>query len=376
MRTNRLDLVLVVVALGASPACDDGADAGDPETATPTKAEAAERTDTGKADWSLDVCQSRGWYGDGACDWFCPKADPDCALPPLGAEPEGFPTRYPIVLHHGFNASTTNSWAFNGVKEVLEADGHTVALGSAPPYDSPMVRAGYLAAIVDDVIDRTGADKVNLVCHSMGGLDCRYLVAGLGYGDQVASITTLSTPHRGTRIADVALSLVPGAFEDAIDQLASLWGMTFSDLAADSHVLDALYWLSEAHAPELNDAYPDDPGVYYQSWAGVSSVFGIPNPKDAAACRGLDQRHPGTVDKMDARLAGGAAVVAHGVQLLPNDGMATVESALWGEFRGCVPADHLDEVGQVGDVGPDPHTGFDHLRWYRNIAYDLAARGF
>ena len=39
-------------------------------------------------------------------------------------------------------------------------------------------------------------------------------------------------------------------------------------------------------------------------------------------------------------------------------------------------ADHADEVGQVGDSGPDPHTGFDHLEFYQSIAGGLAERGF
>jgi triacylglycerol lipase len=45
-------------------------------------------------------------------------------------------------------------------------------------------------------------------------------------------------------------------------------------------------------------------------------------------------------------------------------------------FRGCIPADHLDEVGQPRRDVPDVRTGFDHLRFYRNVAYELASRGF
>jgi triacylglycerol lipase len=56
--------------------------------------------------------------------------------------------------------------------------------------------------------------------------------------------------------------------------------------------------------------------------------------------------------------------------------VSTVESSKWGEFRGCIPADHLDQVGQIDDVGASHQTGFDSLRFYRNLAFDLAARGF
>ena len=285
------------------------------------------------------------------------------------------------MLVHGWDASTTNRWAFNGVKEALEADGHSATYSQAPPYDSIAVRAGFVAGVIDTVLADTGAAAVNLVCHSMGGLDCRYVTSdgGLGYGGQgkVASVTTISTAHRGTAVADVALKLMPGAFDTALDKLASLWGSTYSDLAQDSHYRASLQALSEAAAPGFNASIKDAAGVVYQSWAGVSGVFGIRNSKDTQACGGQDNMHmhPGTQDKMDASLIPMSALAAHGTALRPNDGMVTVASSIWGEFQGCIPADHLDEVGQTGDVGPDSHTGFDHLLFYRTVAFGLSARG-
>jgi hypothetical protein len=31
-----------------------------------------------KADWISEWCEVLEWYGDGICDDFCPKPDPDC----------------------------------------------------------------------------------------------------------------------------------------------------------------------------------------------------------------------------------------------------------------------------------------------------------
>jgi triacylglycerol lipase len=45
---------------------------------------------------------------------------------------------------------------------------------------------------------------VNLICHSLGGLDARYMVSVIG-STQVASITTIGTPHQGTPLADWAV---------------------------------------------------------------------------------------------------------------------------------------------------------------------------
>lgn len=291
-------------------------------------------------------------------------------------EPAGDPARHPIVLAHGMDASPTNRWGFYRVREALEADGHAVHVAVVPPYDGPDVRAEHLADAVDQALSEHGAERVNVVAHSMGGLDARYLVSSLGYGDRVASVTTISSPHGGSFVADVALELLPGSFDDALDALASAWGLTFNELSSDSHVRAALEALAESNIGAFNQANPDDPGVHYQSWAGVSSVAGIPGPKDGDACEGLLLRHKLRADRLHASLVPMAAIVAHGTDLRPNDGMATVESAKWGEFRGCVPADHLDEVGQPRHEGMDKHTGFDHLRFYRGIAFDLAARGF
>lgn len=340
------------------------------------EAAGCEGVPAGKEDSLL--CSALLWDPLGWCD------DPPAAL---GPEPQGDATKFPIILAHGFNTSTTNFWRFNDVDLALIRDGHDVILGSVPPFDTPKVRAGFLAEQVDDLLADSGAEKVNLVCFSMGGIDCRYLVSddGLGYGDRVASVTTISSPHRGTFVADVAVGLLPDEDNSkAIDAIATLYGRTFSEVADDSHIVAGLQSMSERGMTEFNSTIGDHPDVMYQSWAGVSSVGGLPNPRRNAetdACTDengelLLMRHEGTRDRMDALLVGAAAIVAHGTELRPNDGVATVESSKWGRFRGCYPGDHLDAAGQIGDEGPDPRTGFDYLRFYRNLAFDLAAQGF
>jgi len=297
------------------------------------------------------------------------------AAPPLGPEPAGSPARYPILLGHGFGGSSSHL-TFNAVDVALRKDGHHVVLGDVPPFAPVAVRAKVLADEVDALLADTGAEKVNLISHSMGGLDARELVAVLGYGDRVASVTTISTPHRGSAVADVGLELVKGASDDALDALATAFGKTFSQHVDETELRAALTDLAEASAEAFNDGHPDDPRVTYQSWAGVSSVACIPNPADAEACEGLLLAHPGRADCMDAVLAPMAGFVAHGNELRPNDGLVTVDSAKWGTFRGCVPADHADEIGQFGDPARNTRTGFDYVRFYRNLAYDLAAQGF
>jgi triacylglycerol lipase len=116
------------------------------------------------------------------------------------------------------------------------------------------------------------------------------------------------------------------------------------------------------------------PGIFYQSWAGLSNVFGIANPLDAGAC-GAMLFHPNTRHTMSPLLVAAVPFVAHGAEARPNDGFVTVDSARWGQFNGCIPADHIDELGMVSGVQLNPFTGFDHIRFYRNLAYDLSGRG-
>src|SRR6185295_19714138 len=89
------------------------------------------------------------------------------------------------------------------------------------PFQSIEHRAGQLKAQIQGAFP--DAKKVNLIAHSMGGLDARYLTSCLGFSDRVASLTTIGTTHRGTRLADLALARsFPGALRLANGLLSFL----------------------------------------------------------------------------------------------------------------------------------------------------------
>lgn len=48
---------------------------------------------------------------------------------------------------------------------------------------------------------------MNIIAHSKGGLDSRYLISGLHMAPYVASLTTICTPHRGSMLADLLMKL-------------------------------------------------------------------------------------------------------------------------------------------------------------------------
>jgi triacylglycerol lipase len=95
---------------------------------------------------------------------------------------------------------------FKGIKPHLEAHGFTVFHPNQNFAGSVTRRSSELKLRVLEALAHTGAPKVHIIAHSMGGLDARHMIVDLEMADRVASLTTIGTPHRGTVLADHALS--------------------------------------------------------------------------------------------------------------------------------------------------------------------------
>jgi len=57
--------------------------------------------------------------------------------------------------------------------------------------------AEHLGDFIDKVLAATGASKVNIVCHSMGGLVARDAITFYGYSDKVYKVLMVGTPNHG-----------------------------------------------------------------------------------------------------------------------------------------------------------------------------------
>ncbi len=277
-----------------------------------------------------------------------PGASGDEASEP-GDEPAVGRSPLPIVLLHGaagFDRIGPLDYYFRVADDLVDA-GHDVFTTEVSPLQTIDVRAGQLAEQIDAILDDTGAARVHLIGHSQGGLDARFLISSLGYGDRVATLTTVSTPHLGSRVADVALGIIPGPIEDTLGFLIDL--LVGAVDGTEQDVVDQLYQLTEEYQVNtFNPANPDDPRVEYYSVAGITQVNPFANPFENDLCDPL-------------LLAGFALLHAAG----PNDGLVSVESAERGVLLGTMPADHLDEVGQLfGTTG----LGFDHREFYLDLA--------
>lgn len=287
----------------------------------------------------------------------------------------------PIVLAHGFAGFETLAGTeyFGGVAERLRADGeaHVVA-PAVDPFNRSEVRGRQLIAHIEQVVRETGARKVNIIAHSQGGLDARF--AAHERPDLVASVFTVSTPHRGSKAFDFTHPLLALPFGGiALDALTKLVGAPLYDaIGNETSVADALEQATPEGVAAFNRTYTDAPGVRYFSVAGrTSGSFG------GAACAANDAppfvvRWASTVDTTSPAIVPLELIVG-GFARTPNDGLVTVASAKWGTFLGCIPADHADEVGLYTDPFVPGRAGlgngWNHLDFYSDVARFLRARG-
>ncbi|PYI05700.1 triacylglycerol lipase [Aspergillus sclerotiicarbonarius CBS 121057] len=131
--------------------------------------------------------------------------------------------KHPVVLAHGLLGFDELRLAgpylpgvqyWRGIKEALSMKGVRVITATVPPSASIELRAEELAK---DIAIGARGEHVNIIAHSMGGLDSRYMITHLKPKDfKVKSLTTIATPHRGSAVADYVLKQIG---DDRLTQL-------------------------------------------------------------------------------------------------------------------------------------------------------------
>ena len=114
--------------------------------------------------------------------------------------------KYPVLLVHGMGFRDSKRICYWGrIPKVLKIKGCKVFYGYQDSNADIETNGKHIAKSVKDIISQTGADKVNIIAHSKGGLDCRYAISAQGVGNMVASLTTISTPHHGSKTVDLLM---------------------------------------------------------------------------------------------------------------------------------------------------------------------------
>lgn len=243
---------------------------------------------------------------------------------------------YPIMLAHGvcrfdkvFNdvLSIDNSddpkldqlHYFKGLRTELMHHGYAVYHSCVSWAAGVDTRAGELKDNVLAILEKERAEKINIIAHSMGGLDARHMLFNFRASDRlherVASLTTVSTPHEGSPFADWGTDNLPHVIPVARKLGLHLNGL--ADLRTD-------------RCRRFND----DPSVVafekscenkiqFHTYAGRQKIWGVFDPLKLPF-------H--IIEKEEG----------------DNDGLVSVKSAKWRDhyFKGVLDrTDHLNELG-------------------------------
>lgn len=225
--------------------------------------------------------------------------------------------KHPIVLAHGLlgfgELRLAGDWLpglqyWRGIKEAMQAHNIEVIITTVPTTGSIVERAH---ALHSQIKAKASGKDVNIIAHSMGGLDSRHLISRIQPQEfRIKSLTTIATPHRGSCVADMLFRDI-GA--DNITGLYKLLGRMKIGTGAFSQLTN------DYINSRFNPVTPNDPEVRYISYGAAA--------------------HPHLFSVF--RLSHDLAEVIEG----PNDGLVSVASSRWGEYKGTLMGvTHLDLI--------------------------------
>ena len=120
----------------------------------------------------------------------------------------------PIVLVHGYDGTPAS---FDLLSSRLRAGGRQVVLVQLPDRGTGDIEAS--AGVVARTVHRTGADRVDLVGYSAGGIVVRAYLGQPGVAGHVRHVVLLGAPNHGAQLASLAALLGPQLCAGACAQL-------------------------------------------------------------------------------------------------------------------------------------------------------------
>ncbi|MBE5921410.1 MAG: hypothetical protein E7269_01450 [Lachnospiraceae bacterium] len=270
---------------------------------------------------------------------------------------EDYTLKYPVLMVHGMGFRDNKYINYWGrIPAELEKMGCTIFYGNQDSNATVETNGEHIKKRIEEILQETGADKVNIIAHSKGGLDSRYAISTLGMGDMVASLTTMSTPHHGSKTVDLLLKL-----PDFLVRFAGFCTDCCFRLVGDKNPesYKTFHLFTTKVAAEFNRKNPDVEKVYYQSYAFVmknpfSDIFmWLPN-------------------------------LVVGLIEGENDGLLTPEAVKWTNFKGIYRGvgrrgiSHCDEIDirrrRFSKKNGDGVT--DIVDVYKDVVHELHKRGF
>jgi len=232
-------------------------------------------------------------------------------------------TKYPIVLAHGLAGfdqlfGVLDYWF--GIEGALEDGGAKVFVTSVAPLDTPQARGEQLIDQIETIVAITGKPKVNLIGHSQGGLDIRYVAAVRP--DLVASVTTVGSPHKGADLADfLVANFVNGGFTQAVlgglgNALGTILGLLGGN-SSPNDAIAALRALTATSMAQFNAQYPagvptsacgngatSAGAIKLYSWSGtgvLTNALDIGDPALGVSSLFYNESNDGLVERCSSR---------------------------------------------------------------------------
>lgn len=354
--------------------------------------------------------------------------------------PVASPTRYPVYFAHGFNSSK-DAWD-DISKALIEDDSRWkgwLRAESVPGFEPVWRRTEHLRRnLTDFLTDLENQDvtplpdepfqRVNIVAHSMGGLDSRYLIGHEKYNhpqcharrecsdgqgnevpccladedgnaipwrQRIASVTTLSTPHRGSSFADLSMDLLENRSIDWLFRKAAQYVIGLDTDEEQTYLRETLFTLSNAFSDEtMTPQFPPPIPERVYTFACATQDRDCPVPKGADLPPDPSKLPPPAETATFFGWASEACVtgacgsildpglaLSHGVVSRnegPGDGVVAIKSAEFGVYMGVRANDHFQwnrlTVAQIVDVAArafgikrEPVDRF-HAHWLGTLA--------
>lgn len=266
-------------------------------------------------------------------------------------QPDIIQLKYPVLLCHGyggFSMLVKPSPVHDSCTRLRNYGVHAFA-PNIVPYSTISIRAEQWAERIVQLQQKYGYEKLNVVAHSMGGLDMREAITRFNMAGSVASLTTIATPHQGTSLADIVLT-TPDILKGKLSELMDWLGESiFPD--SKSNAVAAVEQLTRDYVKhEFNPNTPDMEDVAYFS---------------VSAAVGKGTEHPlNPIYRLQNQLI----YQREGL----NDSFVTIESAIWGRHLDTLPISHLEQIEIQMSKEREPLVD----KMWKDIALNLQKNGF
>ena len=258
-----------------------------------------------------------------------------------------YETKYPIVLVHGMVLKDFKLFrAFRKIKDFLLKENIKVYVTNQDGVGSIENNAKQIKEEILKILEKENVEKVNIIAHSKGGLDSRYMISKLGMDKYVASLTTLSTPHRGSKLSTKLLSMPKWCAK-----FIAFWVNLFYKINKDKNpdILKLGYQLKDDTMEKFNQEILNSPNVYYQSYSS-----------DLSNKKSFLMFIPHLITKK--------------LENVSTDGIVSIESSVWGEYKGNMK-NNYDHAQMVGVYGTNK-TLEEVSKFYLDIIENLKQQGF